>query len=497
VYDGNGNTVRECRDHGDPSCTTTGDHLRRYFWTDEDRLDAVIDGGGLNVTRFVYDATGDRVAKLGRGGVGITVGQFFALKGHQAATKHVFVGEARLATKLVPPPGWQPPLDAAPPVVVTTGGTNDNGCDPSGDQPQKCPVFPAPDPVTKRRWDETKVRPATYYYHPDHLGSTSWVTDQNGRVHEHVDYFPYGAVWRDPRSDSDGAPVRAQAFLFTGKELDEETGLYYFGARYYDPRSARWISSDPAVLGLAMAAAGGAGLGFYTCCQWNPVIRTDPDGLADTYMGPAPASASHTREVTSSELADMRKQAVREALRQQLESPSERGDDPLNLWYKLTHGAETATQYYAERSVDESRSGGARAGFAVVGTITGMFDPENAERTVAFVGATRGAPPRKGSGRMNAGPAPTNPIALARLPQTGKIRFVPLKGWNPKQPLPRGPQDGYLDRFGNEWVKGGSRTPGQPHEWDVQLGGNATPGMRQLSSDGSHVNVSLDGKVTH
>ncbi|HSN11179.1 MAG TPA: hypothetical protein VLS51_03585 [Propionibacteriaceae bacterium] len=50
------------------------------------------------------------------------------------------------------------------------------------------------------QFGDAKVRPETYYYHPDHLGSTSWVTDQNGRVHEHVEYFPYGeaeSLWRN------------------------------------------------------------------------------------------------------------------------------------------------------------------------------------------------------------------------------------------------------------------------------------------------------------
>ncbi len=61
-----------------------------------------------------------------------------------------------------------------------------------------------------RRLTDTMVRPETYYYHLDHLGSTSWVTDQNGCVHEHVEYLPYGEVWRDPRSDADGAPVKGQ-----------------------------------------------------------------------------------------------------------------------------------------------------------------------------------------------------------------------------------------------------------------------------------------------
>jgi RHS repeat-associated protein len=84
-----------------------------------------------------------------------------------------------------------------------------------------------------------------------------------------------------------------------------------------------------------------------------------------------------------------------------------------------------------------------------------------------------------------------------QLPTRGKIRYVPPKNYTPGQPLPRGPQGGLLDRFGNEWVRGPSRTAGQAFEWDVQLGRNATPGMRSLSSSGSHVNVSLDGRVTH
>jgi hypothetical protein len=102
-------------------------------------------------------------------------------------------------------------------------------------------------------------------------------------------------------------------------------------------------------------------------------------------------------------------------------------------------------------------------------------------------GGERGAAPRTVKGRLNA----------AQLPTSGKIRYVPPKNYSPGQPLPRGPNGGYLDRFGNEWVKGPSRTAGQPFEWDVQLGRNATPGMGKLSRDGKHVNISLDGEWTH
>jgi RHS repeat-associated protein len=287
VYDADGNTLRECRDHGDPTCTTNGDHLRRYSWGEDDELLAVIDGGGWNITRFLYDANGHRVVKLGRGGESITVGQFFALKGRKAATKHVFVGETRLASKLLPPPGWEPDwsegTSPSGPIVQTAAlvatSTNTNGCDPSNYQPQKCPINPSPDPVIDHRLTDTKVRPETYYYHSDHLGSTSWVTDQNGRVHEHVDYFPYGEVWRDPRSDADGAPVKGQQFLFSSKEFDEETGLYYFGARYYNPEQVTWLSADPLYLhDPAKSIAKPADLNPYAYVRHNPVNLFDPDG---------------------------------------------------------------------------------------------------------------------------------------------------------------------------------------------------------------------------
>jgi hypothetical protein len=98
---------------------------------------------------------------------------------------------------------------------------------------------------------------------------------------------------------------------------------------------------------------------------------------------------------------------------------------------------------------------------------------------------------------MNLVPTKKARIRAAQLPIEGKIRYVPPKNWSPSQPLPRGTQYGYLDRFGNEWTRGPSRTASEPFEWDVQLGIHATPGVKALSSDGKHINVSLRGRVTH
>jgi RHS repeat-associated protein len=185
---------------------------------------------------------------------------------------------------------------------VGGGVPNAGGCVPSEYQPQKCPILVNGEPVVPYPFQDTKVRPETYYYHPDHLGSTSWVTDQNGKVHEHVEYFPYGEVWREPKSDRDGAGVKGQRFLFSGKELDEETGLYYFGARYYDPVRVRWTSTDKLIslpfgdidrsTGIQYPSRfgnpnGPASLNLYAFVQHNPLLYVDPTGNQTAERGPA------------------------------------------------------------------------------------------------------------------------------------------------------------------------------------------------------------------
>ncbi len=79
-----------------------------------------------------------------------------------------------------------------------------------------------------------------YFFHPDHLGSTSYITDASGRVRQHVEYMAFGGIFLEEHTASDTQP-----YLFNGKELDRETGLYYYGARYYDPTTSIWQSVDP------------------------------------------------------------------------------------------------------------------------------------------------------------------------------------------------------------------------------------------------------------
>jgi RHS repeat-associated protein len=105
-----------------------------------------------------------------------------------------------------------------------------------------------------------------YFYHSDHLGSTSYITDANGNVTQFVCYKPYGEALVDEHNTS-----YEQPWKFNGKELDSETGLYYYGARYYEPVLALWYGVD--ALTEKYPSMGG-----YVYCAGNPVRLVDLDG---------------------------------------------------------------------------------------------------------------------------------------------------------------------------------------------------------------------------
>jgi RHS repeat-associated protein len=153
--------------------------------------------------------------------------------------------------------------------------------------------------VTKRRDanNENTAQEAVslFYYHGDHLGSANLVTDYRGGIIEHIEYTPYGELWMETHDSSKTAETTP--YRFTGKELDAETGLYYYGARYLDPKTSRWLSTDPAMGEYVPGAPvndevrrqnqnlpgmGGVfnyvNLHVYHYAGNNPVVLTDPDG---------------------------------------------------------------------------------------------------------------------------------------------------------------------------------------------------------------------------
>ena len=131
-----------------------------------------------------------------------------------------------------------------------------------------------------------------YFYHSDHLGSASLISDYKGDEYQRIEYTPYGETWVEKTSNTG---LEFLPYKFTAKELDEETGLYYYGARYLDPKYSRWLSTDPAlgdyIPGMGKANANDAsrlpGMGgiyntvnlhMYHYAGNNPIKYTDPDG---------------------------------------------------------------------------------------------------------------------------------------------------------------------------------------------------------------------------
>ena len=104
-----------------------------------------------------------------------------------------------------------------------------------------------------------------FYYHPDHLGSSSYITNLDGEVVQHIEYVPFGEVFIEERNNIWNTP-----YLFNAKEFDEETGLYYYGARYYDPRVSLWISTDI----LEEKNYGNSSYAY----TYNPITFIDPIG---------------------------------------------------------------------------------------------------------------------------------------------------------------------------------------------------------------------------
>ncbi|ERN39820.1 RHS repeat-associated core domain protein [Rubidibacter lacunae KORDI 51-2] len=100
----------------------------------------------------------------------------------------------------------------------------------------------------------------------DHLGSIAYILNENGEILNHLIYDSFGNVVHETDSSVDFR------FGFTGRERDEETGLHYYRARYYDPRTGRFLSEDP--LGF-----GAGDVNLYRYVGNSPLNAIDPYGL--------------------------------------------------------------------------------------------------------------------------------------------------------------------------------------------------------------------------
>ena len=132
------------------------------------------------------------------------------------------------------------------------------------------------EPIHTDMEDTTIVEQSpVWWYHSDHLGSSSYITDILGKPVQYYEYLPFGEIMVQQSTNN----IFENVYKFNGKELDEQTGYYYYGARYYDPGTSIFLSVDP-------LAEDFANFNPYTYTFNNPIMFTDPTGMAGESIVP-------------------------------------------------------------------------------------------------------------------------------------------------------------------------------------------------------------------
>jgi len=326
AYDANGNQTQISETVG--ALTTS---LRRNVWDEENRLKAVnlkpddptghpvaiytYDAGGARTVRYNYDRIDASVNATEEGQAfkenimiypsGLMMGKPTRLRKDNAAlgntlvyTKHYYIGSERVSAKTgtLSIFGHYPHnlltdtagnMQALNPTLSSTLVRNPSNATVTSANNTVLGVYsgfgvtPAPQlPVSPEgniQYSSHEQGLLNYYYfHTDHLGSSSYITNSSGAVTQHMEYLPFGETLIDEHLNSNNSP-----FKFNGKEMDEETGNYYYGARYYDPKLSIFIGVDP-------LADKYPGISPYAYCLNNPINLTDPTGMEPDEPGSPP-----------------------------------------------------------------------------------------------------------------------------------------------------------------------------------------------------------------
>jgi len=297
AYDANGNLLG--------SEQKQGGQQRTIKWDEENRIKSIADNGAFY--HYTYDADGERVLKNNGGNIevkvnGVPAGLLSGIgnytiylnayteinSGHY--TKHYFTEDRRFASRIgetrnlvsLPVKAGQPApaginfnrKEKEAERVMLQQFTESGTVIPSAGLLQKNPVPPGgatgssgkSSPLGNSGNSTGSPSSPVYFYHPDHVGNTTYVTDADGEVFQHIEYLPFGETFIEEHHN----PNQVH-YLFNAKEQDEETGLYYFGARYYDTRTQVWQSAD-------IDPQNYPGWSPYQYTFQNPVNYTDPDG---------------------------------------------------------------------------------------------------------------------------------------------------------------------------------------------------------------------------
>src|SRR5262252_705182 len=216
-------------------------HLPGIFWDFQGRVTR-LDLGGGGAAWYQYDASGDRVRKVVERQGGLVEDRIY-LSGFEVFTRsqngapvlsrdtlHVMDDKRRVA-------------------IIDRATLGDDGSPP------------------------LNIR----YQHDNHLGSAVLEIDQQGAIVSFEEYYPFGSTsFQSGRSQ---AEVQLKRYRYLGKERDEESGLFYYGSRYYAPWLARFTSADPKGID--------GGLNAFAYVRNNPIRLIDPDGRDSMTFGRA------------------------------------------------------------------------------------------------------------------------------------------------------------------------------------------------------------------
>jgi RHS repeat-associated protein len=215
TWDANGNNTGWAEDQGGQRRTIT--------WDEEDRASSIADQG--NTTTYRYDDDGTLALERGPQGELEYVNRYYTVVNGAVAWKQFFAGDLQVATKEV-----------------------------------------------KANATEQK----RYFLTGDLIGSVNLVTEADGDVFEHLEYFPGGQIWVREKSE-----VYRQPTLYAGLYHDEFRNLYRTQARWYEPRDGVLLSPDPMLTGSPGASVVEPRLlGAYTYSFDNPTRFVDRSGKA-------------------------------------------------------------------------------------------------------------------------------------------------------------------------------------------------------------------------
>lgn len=344
--------------------------IQKNLWDEEDRLRAVDtnpdDLSAHPLAVYTYDASGQRsvryvprsiearsnannVSKNERNEVMIYPSALVTAKALSkpgiepnagdlvsSYTKHYYIGGERINSTLgtVEDLGLYPPkIEGMFPsirylanqsVLEANTGLNETYLDLGQTLSLNAPVVEGS--ITRFTHDVNKYD--AYWYHSDHLGSSNYITNLNGTVIQHIEYLPYGETLVDEHLNSYNTPYK-----FNAKELDAETGNYYYGARYYNPKWSVWLSTDPLSEKMPSWSS-------YNYAFSNPIKFIDPTGMSPSDPSDPTDPPTNSQQVNS-QIAKIRAEHPDSPIYLMVQTDTGEGRDreearnPNNLSYDL------------------------------------------------------------------------------------------------------------------------------------------------------------------